>query len=451
MTYDIELHDWNDFLFRSFQAAPVHKVVAKARACPSCRRQTFADGEDSTSTDGAMTRGTPVYREEPAHDTLPGESTTKDSHRGSHSQITTILLIRHAETVDNVRHNYAGTTNSPLTNHGILQAEALATSLVRGQAHRITHIAASTLERAHQTATAIHRAARDAPGYLEEFDLRVTRCPELVERHFGSLEGKSYLEAPPQLKRRKVDPKSFYQKGAAHSTSKIRSSSSSSGSSETHYEAIGSESHESLSNRANVFIDSYILPLIDDSRDPINSSYHTKTVAIISHGILLATLFRELVARFHIITVSSEAFEAGFIVGKTPRWDNTGYTHIRLHSPAPPDPLAPETLVLKIPPQMSYKLDCELVVKEINVTRHLKGLKRTAGGIGSARADPKQRSIKDFLKSKAGQKKPVAGVKQRDGDIWGLLPPQPQPQPQPFLEPLASPSSSIPDSPFRTE
>jgi len=90
-------------------------------------------------------------------------------------------------------------------------------------------------------------------------------------------------------------------------------------------------------------------------------------------------------------------------------------------------------------------------VKEINVTRHLKGLKRTGGGIGSARADPKQRSMIDFLKSKAGPQKPAAGVKNaRDGDVWGL-PPQSQPRPQPFLEPLTSPSLSIPDSPFRTD
>ena len=266
-------------------------------------------------------------------------------------------------------------------------------------------------------------------------------CPELIERGFGSLEGKSYLEAPRELKRRKVDPKSFYQKCTANSIPKITSS-------ETRYEVTRSESHESLSNRANAFIDSFLLPLINDPQEtPVDSS-HTKTIAIVSHGILLATLFRELVSRFRTITVSSEALKAGFIVGKTPRWDNTGYTLLQLYSDSPRDPFTPESLPSETQ-KPCQKLDCELVVKEVNITRHLKGLKRTGGGIGSARADPKQRSMKDFLQSKAGPQRPAAGLKNmRDGDKCGLPPPQ---QPQQFLEPLASPSLSIPDSPFRTD
>lgn len=335
----------------------------------------------------------------------------------------------------------AGTTNSPLTNHGVLQAEALATSLVRDHVHYITHIAASTLERAHQTATAIYKAARDAFDYPEEWCFTVTRCTELIERDFGSLERTSYLETPPQLKRKKVNPKSFYQKDTANSTSKIPPPF---GPNERRYEATRSESHESLSRRANAFIDSYILPLIHGPQDsPITSSPHTITIAIVSHGILLSTLFRELVARFRIVTVSPEALKAGFTVGKTPRWDNTGYTHLQIQSElSVPEQLSSGT---PKPPQACHKLDGELVVKEINVTRHLKGLKRTGGGIGSACADPKQRSIKDFLKSKTGSSKLAAGLKHnRGGGTWGLPPP-------PFLGPLPSPSSSFPDSPFRTD
>ena len=281
------------------------------------------------------------------------------------------------------------------------------------------------------------------------------RCTELIERDFGSLEGKSYLEASPQPKRRKVDPRFFYQKSTANSTSKIPSSSPCS--SETHYEA---ESHESLSSRANTFIDSYLLPLIDDPQEPlIVPAPYTKTIAIVSHGILLTTLFRELIARFRIITISPEALKAGFIVGKTPRWDNTGYTLLQIHSPTPPGPFAPEPLRLETHklPQVPHKLDCGLVVKEINVTRHLKGLKRTGGGIGSARVDPKQRGIKDFLQSKARLGKTAAGVgHERDGDAWGLPPPPPPPPPpqqqqQPFREPLASTPFSMFDSLFRTD
>lgn len=86
-------------------------------------------------------------------------------------------------------------------------------------------------------------------------------------------------------------------------------------------ETAHSESHNSLSVRANTFLDNYMLPLINGS---FSSVQHTKIIAIVSHGINLSTLYREILARFCTITVCSEAFEAGYTIDKAPRWNNTG-------------------------------------------------------------------------------------------------------------------------------
>ncbi|KAF3932574.1 hypothetical protein ABW20_dc0106352 [Dactylellina cionopaga] len=69
-----------------------------------------------------------------------------------------ILFIRHGETTDNLRHVYAGITDSSLTSHGVLQTARLAAHLSSAGGSNIppvTHIFASPLSRAKKTAEAI--------------------------------------------------------------------------------------------------------------------------------------------------------------------------------------------------------------------------------------------------------------------------------------------------------
>ncbi|EPS44164.1 hypothetical protein H072_1850 [Dactylellina haptotyla CBS 200.50] len=66
-----------------------------------------------------------------------------------------ILFIRHGETTDNLRHVYAGVTDSALTSHGVLQTARLATHLGTS-IPPVTHIFCSPLSRATKTADAIY-------------------------------------------------------------------------------------------------------------------------------------------------------------------------------------------------------------------------------------------------------------------------------------------------------
>ncbi|KAF3187923.1 hypothetical protein TWF106_002173 [Orbilia oligospora] len=66
-----------------------------------------------------------------------------------------ILFIRHGETTDNLRHVYAGVTDSSLTSHGVLQTARLA-SHIGSTIPPITHIFSSPLSRAKKTAEAIY-------------------------------------------------------------------------------------------------------------------------------------------------------------------------------------------------------------------------------------------------------------------------------------------------------
>ncbi|KAK6345681.1 hypothetical protein TWF718_007590 [Orbilia javanica] len=66
-----------------------------------------------------------------------------------------ILFIRHGETTDNLRHVYAGVTDSSLTSHGVLQTARLATH-IGTTIPPLTHIFSSPLSRAKKTAEAIY-------------------------------------------------------------------------------------------------------------------------------------------------------------------------------------------------------------------------------------------------------------------------------------------------------
>jgi 2,3-bisphosphoglycerate-dependent phosphoglycerate mutase len=94
---------------------------------------------------------------------------------------TAILLIRHGETIWNRAGRVQGWQDSPLTDSGGAQAEALAERL---SGERIERLIASDLGRARQTAAPI--ASR--LGIAIEFD------PGLRERNYGIFEGRTYAE-----------------------------------------------------------------------------------------------------------------------------------------------------------------------------------------------------------------------------------------------------------------
>ena len=94
-----------------------------------------------------------------------------------------LLLIRHGETVDNVRQIMQGQTHGELNEHGVEQARTVAERLA---AERIDAVVASDLRRAIQTAEIIA-----APHGLQ-----VATTPLLRERDWGGFTGR-YI---PELK-----------------------------------------------------------------------------------------------------------------------------------------------------------------------------------------------------------------------------------------------------------
>ena len=92
---------------------------------------------------------------------------------------TEIVLIRHGETAWNVELRYQGTSDIPLNDLGVRQAQALADSM-RGEHWDV--IVSSPLQRAWNTALPIAEAVGIDAGHL-------IPDPRLMERAFGVVEG----------------------------------------------------------------------------------------------------------------------------------------------------------------------------------------------------------------------------------------------------------------------
>lgn len=134
------------------------------------------------------------------------------------------------------------------------------------------------------------------------------------------------------------------------------------------------ESDGSMTARADLFIDNYLVPAVMDTccRRERNSA-----IAVVSHGIFLSVLSTRLLARFRKTNVSS----AADFSGKKLHWSNTGYILLDFVPGVPTEGLH----------------GSHLVIEGMNVMSHLQGLERTGGGIGSAMADGKQRRILEWL------------------------------------------------------
>ena len=99
------------------------------------------------------------------------------------SSTTTLLLVRHAETDDNVSMRLSGWTDTDLTPRGESQVELLADHFNRHHGH-VDALYSSPLIRARRTAEAIGALTGHAPILLD--DLR--------EMYFGELDGRPFEE-----------------------------------------------------------------------------------------------------------------------------------------------------------------------------------------------------------------------------------------------------------------
>ena len=90
---------------------------------------------------------------------------------------TRLVLIRHAETVGNLRHQWTGWSHTPVSELGRQQIGRTATRLAQ-EPSEFGALYSSPLERAWQTAESIGAAIRRSPVAMES----------LKEMHFGELE-----------------------------------------------------------------------------------------------------------------------------------------------------------------------------------------------------------------------------------------------------------------------
>ncbi|KAL6792181.1 histidine phosphatase superfamily [Trichoderma sp. SZMC 28013] len=250
-----------------------------------------------------------------------------------------LFLIRHGETVDNVAGIYAGSRDSALTSHGVLQARRLATHLAEGEQLALKFIFSSDLQRAVKTAEAIAAEQRRVCSR----DIPVVELAGLREKDFGSDEGMKFGDS----------------RGGR---------------------APDSETAESMKARVDAFLDEHLLPLLSAHIDGTPS-----TCAIVSHGIILGVLYRELCARVSRggITVDPNPSAASSLISP-PVWDNTGFLECTVS-------------MTEAVAEEDKSLPLILHVSRVNCTVHLRDLKRTRGGIGSAAFDEKQRTLTSFF------------------------------------------------------
>ncbi|OTA80947.1 hypothetical protein M434DRAFT_85855 [Hypoxylon sp. CO27-5] len=270
-----------------------------------------------------------------------------------------ILLIRHGESVDNVAGLYAGSRDSPLTSHGVLQIKRLGAHLAKRSKviGPVKYIFTSDLQRAYQTAEIIADALKEAqcPASNDASENRkalpVSRLTELREKDYGSSEGTKYG-------------------GKAKRTSDGQFHSD-------------SETHESMRIRVNRFLSSHLIPIIK------TYGSDTITVVVVAHGIILGVLLKALLERFPPKPADpTSSTERGDTPSDVAAWSNTGVLQARLEPTKSPNDNA-----------------LRMIVEFTNNLDHLEGLKKTKGGIGSAKFDSRQRTMDSFFNPAAKKRK----------------------------------------------
>lgn len=253
-------------------------------------------------------------------------------------------------------------TDSALTPNGLLQAARLGAYLTGGQGENftLTHIYSSDLQRAAKTAGAILEAQSAAidsgrkplVGLSEADEVNSDNAPlepakdilqlsDLQEMSFGSQEGTPYGRAHPPLPDFKNDR----------------------------------ETTESMVARANRFLNQHLLPTLVTVHMASVSPAVNVAVAVVSHGIFLQILRKQLMKHLRYLPDSRKV-----------RWSNTGYFHLKFD----PRTKWTDSRGLALWPYS---------IRGINVTVHLASVKRTP-----ARdvADGTQRKIDEFFKPGEG-------------------------------------------------
>jgi 2,3-bisphosphoglycerate-dependent phosphoglycerate mutase len=181
--------------------------------------------------------------------------------------MTRFIVVRHGETQWNVEERIQGHGDSPLTEKGLAQAEAIAARLA---SEPFEVLVASDLGRAMQTALAIGRRC----GHC------VIADPRLRERSFGAGEGMTYAEID------RAWPDVF---------SRVRET-------DPDFVIPGGESRRQFHAR------------VRDAFVALAREYQGRRIAVVAHGGVLAVLYRVVhdipVGRPHKVPISNASYNA---------------------------------------------------------------------------------------------------------------------------------------------
>ena len=289
-------------------------------------------------------------------------------------------------------------TNSALTTHGNLQALRLGTHLSTPPLSlKITHIFSSDLQRAVLTADAILAAQRQHNSTSSK-GLEVKKLELLREKHFGFYEGKTYFQRPKDPEKRKVGGREAYHE-------RERPDLKLEGFQEE-------ESRESMQRRMDRFLD-------EDLHDVVVKAGDEETVVVVAHGIILLHLWRCILSRFPAANVaispSAGMVGNGYGLEYLGAWSNTGWWELvieRLILSAEDDDAEPAANISsasnvagvnQASTETMYPRRFQhfsLVVTAVNCTDHLKGFKKTGGGLGNVKHDSKQKTMDSFFVAK---------------------------------------------------
>jgi len=323
----------------------------------------------------------------------------------------------------------AGARDSALTNYGYQQATRLGLHF-RNLRLTFTHLFSSHLQRAVKTAGLIKEAQLPPEDDIELAGTvpELKQLRTLMEQDFGDLEGKRWADIQTELQNKPG--------------------------------FIAVETKEAMGRRADTFLDEHLLPLLEGNVDGSDL-----TIAIVSHGIFLSTLWKCMLRRLparSISLCSDLQATARPSLEHLGGWSNTGYlellmsqsetrnsahptdaaaspslkahmsepkitgpddtvgavalsgTAIHTETPVAEDltahvidvattgdvmpvkALAKHTTSHTSEPRIAHGWTTTILT--INGKDHLKGLKRTGGGVGSSRYDQSQRGIESFFK-----------------------------------------------------
>ncbi|KAK4942145.1 hypothetical protein LTR10_018037 [Elasticomyces elasticus] len=260
----------------------------------------------------------------------------------------------------------------------MLQTQRLGKYLATHRNLHFTRIYASDLQRAYMTAEEIRRhqsAQWSATGAPE-----VVRLPVLREKDFGSFELVPWAS---QRAQNALDPRVPNPQDPSFRPQ---------------------ETSEAMKLRADTFVADFILPLAT-SLWATEPEFTNECVAVVSHGLFLAALWKSLLAQFNTGTVvlgpNIEVLSYGRPLEYLPSWNNTAFLELTIRRAAAD--AATDTAAQVQPAQTQHSdsmpfYDCSMTVHAINGRDHLLDLKRARGGIGSAAYDAKQKSLDGFFK-----------------------------------------------------